>query len=288
GKLAGLGIAGLVLFSVANDAASAGEPPAMDGLTIARAILDREESAATQRIIRMTLTTHKGRTNERQAIVQKIIDAQWRATRITFLSPKKYRAMAFLSHDYRDTASSDNRWMYLPAAKRVRSIPSARRGNAFFGTDFSYEDIQSELKFREEDWQFEFAGNTDVGGEMRLRLQGKARDKRVARELGYSSFEALIDPQSWMPRRIDFIDVRGRALKRIDVIAVKQVDGVWTPVEIIAVNHQSGHRTRFVFEHTRHGLSFSRALFEPRDLGRRLADSHLAGASTATAGQGVE
>jgi hypothetical protein len=40
----------------------------------------------------------------------------------------------------------DDRWLYLPATRKVRRIPASDRGDYFLGTDFTYEDIQSELK----------------------------------------------------------------------------------------------------------------------------------------------
>ena len=237
---------------------------------IAQAVAARQEGTATRRTIEMTLTDRKGRSEERVALVHKQSDDELRTTRITFLKPRKYEDMSFLSHDFRSHGTADKRWMYLPAAKRVRSIPATRRGGAFFGTDFSYEDVQSELKFELDDWQFEYGGKVVVDNRVRHRLSGVPKTERIARELGYNGFTALVDEETWMPVSIEFTDTRQRPLKTIDVHSIDRIAGIWTPGRITASNHQTGHQTEFVFRNTEYHASLDERLFDPMALGRGL------------------
>ncbi len=238
---------------------------------IARAVADRQEGAATRRIIDMTVTDRRGRSETRVALVHKQSGDKLRTTRITFLKPKKFRDMTFLSHDYLEPGAADGRWMYLPAAQRVRSIPSGRRGDAFFGTDFSYEDMQSELKFKLDDWRFEYGGEFPADSGTHHRLSGTPGNERIARELGYGSFTAVIDGSTWMPVRIEFTDARRRPLKTIEVLSVERIGEIWTPGRIVATNHQTGHRTEFVFRSTQYHASLDQRLFDARTLGRGLS-----------------
>jgi len=255
-------IAGLVGSDVFADAVDADE--------IARAVAARQEGTATQRIIDMSLVDGKGRREDRVAIVHKQRDADVRLTRITFLEPKKYEDMTFLSHDRTAPDAADARWMYLPVNRRVRSIPSARRGDAFFGTDFSYEDMQSELKFKLEDWHFESEGQETTDGQTRYRLSGTPQTDRIARELGYGGFTAIIDGATWMPVEVEFVDVRSRPLKTIEVSSIERIDGIWTPGRIIAINHRTGHRTELTFRNVEYTAGFDASLFDARLLGRGL------------------
>lgn len=241
-----------------------------EGDRIARAVADRQEGPATRRVIDMTLTDRKGRSKTRVAVVHKQSSPGLRTTRITFLQPKKFRDMTFLSHDYRKPGAADGRWMYLPAAQRVRSIPATRRGSAFFGTDFSYEDMQSELKFNLDDWRFEYGGEILFEAGTRHRLSGKPRNQRIARELGYSGFTAIIDENTWMPVTINFTDAKLRPLKTIEVFSITLIGEIWTPGRIVATNHQTGHRTEFVFRDTEYHASLDERLFDSRMLGRGL------------------
>lgn len=237
---------------------------------IAAAVASREEAESTRRIIDMTLENGRGRQERRVAIVHKQRDDTLSATRISFIEPHKYDGMSFLSHDSHVPGTADQRWMYLPAAKRVRSIPASRRGDSFFGTDFTYEDVQSELKFNLEDWQFSYGGKFVEDGRVRHRLSGRPRNERIARELGYGGFTAIVDEGTWMPVKIDFTDAKERRLKTIHVHSIGRVDGIWTPGRITAVNHRTGHATEFVFRETEHAAGLDRRLFDSRTLGRGL------------------
>jgi len=260
-------IAGAIAALFGSDAFA--EPAEADA--IARAVAEREEGTAMRRVIDMTLIDRKGRRENRVAIVHKERDADARMTRITFLEPKKYEDMTFLSHDRATLGEADARWMYLPVNRRVRSIPSTRRGDSFFGTDFSYEDMQSELKFKLEDWHFESGGQEVVDGRTRYRLSGTPESERTARELGYGGFTAIIDGSTWMPVEVEFVDVRSRPLKTIEVSSIERIDGIWTPGRISAVNHQTGHRTEFVFRDVEYTAGFDGSLFDARLLSRGLA-----------------
>jgi len=256
-----------IIVGLFSSAALAGTP---EGDCIARAIAERTEGAAARRVIDMTLIDRKGRRETRVAVVHKQRSDGLRTTRITFLEPKKFRDMTFLSQDYRKPGAADGRWMYLPAARRVRSIPATRRGDAFFGTDFSYEDMQSELKFKLDDWQFEYKGTVVSEQGTRHRLSGTPRNERISRELGYGGFTALVDEATWMPVAIEFTGPRLQPLKTIEVFSIRRVDDIWTPGRIVATNHQTGHRTELVFRDTQYHASLDDRLFDSRTLGRGL------------------
>lgn len=265
--------ASLLLIVVLAAGLSSNDAVAMPGTAeaIAAAVEARKEGKATRRTIDMTLTNSRGRMEKRIAIVHKHSDEDRRATRITFVEPKKSRDVTFLSHDNRSPGSADERWMFLPAARKVRRIPASQRGKSFLGTDFSYEDVQSELKFKRSDWQFEYGGEVTEEGRVLHRLSGTPSNARVARELGYGGFSALIDAAAWMPIAIDFVDPKQRPLKRIEVLSIDRIDGIWTAQKIVATNHQTGHRTDFVFRDIDYFDELDVKLFEPQTLGRGLS-----------------
>lgn len=239
-----------------------------DADQIAEAVAARKEGVATQRVIDMTLTNSRGRAEKRVAIVHKQSDDQLRATRITFVEPKKSRDVTFLSHDYRTPDSTDKRWMYLPAARKSRQVPTSQRGKSFLGTDFSYEDMQSELKFKLSDWEFDYGGQIIEGGQVRHRLKGTPRNPRIARELGYGGFDALIDEETWMPVMIEFVDQKQRPLKTIEVRSIDLIDDIWTARNVIASNHKTGHTTEFSIRDIDYQPDLDDRMFEPQTLAR--------------------
>ena len=239
---------------------------------ISEAVANRTEGIAMRRVIEMELVSRRGRVESRTAIVHKQSEPDVRKTRITFVEPQKSRDVTFLSHDYYAANASDDRWMYLPTSRRVRRIPASKRGNAFLGTDFSYEDIQSELKFPLADWNFEYEGEEAVAGRVRYKLRGTPSNQRIAKELGYGAFSAVIDEQSWMPVRIDFVDLKSRDLKTIEVLEFEQIDGIWTARRVLAINHQTGHKTEFAFHDVKYHSKLNDDLFKSHTLSRGLSE----------------
>ncbi|MEN7342803.1 MAG: outer membrane lipoprotein-sorting protein, partial [Pseudomonadota bacterium] len=227
--------------------------------SVAQQVADRTEHVASRRAMVMTLVNRKGRSEERRAVLHKWVDDDRSRTRITFDSPRKFEGMAFLSDDP-GPGSIANRWMYLPTSGRARRIPATRRGQAFFGTDFSYADIQSELKFDMDEWTFTDGALDETG--TTYQLAGAAIDTKTARALGYAAFEADIDTRNWMPRRITFSDARGNSLKTIEVTEVTIIDGIPTATHIVATQHRKQHKTAITFEDIETSVAFDERLFD--------------------------
>lgn len=242
------------------DRANAREFSALD---IARNVSNRPEGRATQRMIDISLTNKRGRTKSRQALVVKENRQDVRVTRITYTEPSSIRETSFLSHDFHDPSQADNSWFYMPSLRKVRRIPTSDRGDYFLGTDFTYEDIQSELKFDLADYTFEYQGTSEAGDATRHHLSGAPVSTTIARQLGYGAFTAIVDELTWMPVRVDFLGLDQKRLKTIDVMTIEQIDGIWTATEIHAFNHRTGHETRFRFRDVSYPADMADRFFEP-------------------------
>ncbi len=80
----------------------------------------------------------------------KISDKRWAYDRIgshgdskaviRFLSPAEVKGVALLIFNHPDRAS--DQWMWTPALNRDRRIALQDRSTRFFGTDFSFEDLE--------------------------------------------------------------------------------------------------------------------------------------------------
>lgn len=270
GRLRRTGAAAMTIALLGMTAAPVDVAIAADdrALHVASMVAARKEGRVAKRRIKMTLTNKRGRQETRVALVHKQSDDDLRRTRVTFLEPKRSRDFAFLSHDGLTDDGGDDRWMYIPVQRKVRRIPASERGSSFFGTDFTYEDIQSELKFDLNDWNFEYVEELTDDGETQHRISGTPRSDQIARELGYGAFTAVIDEATWMPLEIEFLDRRERLLKTIEVRRFSNVDGIQTPLEVHANNHQTGHSTLFEFGDIEYPDELPDQLFEARSLNR--------------------
>jgi hypothetical protein len=256
----------VLLSGLIVEDAWASESILVDGDAVAMKVAQRKEGAASRRNLAMMLIDKRGKTRRREALVIKRQGVSQRHTRITYLSPKSVREVAFLSQETIGATGAGQRWLYLPVARKARRIPAADRGDYFLGTDFSYEDMQSELKFSLTDYSFELRGTSGSGESLFYQLHGVPQSPEIARELGYGGFSAEIDARAFMPIEIRFNDLRGRPLKTVSVSDLKEINGIWTAGVIECVNHQTRHSTRFEFSEIRYLPELPMKLFQSVNL----------------------
>jgi len=109
------------------------------GYEIAKMVDERPTPKDMSNKTIMVLTNSKGksRTNE---MVSRSTGGNKKQI-IWFMEPKDDRGVAFLKIEHDD--KDDEMRMWLPAFKKVRRISSKKKGDAFMGSDLSYEDLSN-------------------------------------------------------------------------------------------------------------------------------------------------
>jgi len=228
-----------------------------DAQQIAQKIWDRADGDFVSRQLTMELIDPNGKVMTRKAEVLRGIWQGIKKTRIQFLAPRRVKNTGFLTYDYLDASQTDEQWMYLPALRRERRIPASDRGDNFMGSEFSYEDIKSELKFPLQDYHFELIS----GNALEYRLSGTPKTPELAEELGYGKFEVSVDNQTWLPKVIDFWDLQMRPLKQIKVMETDTVAGFHVATDILVENIQTGHQSLFTYTDIQYQDKLDKALF---------------------------
>lgn len=236
----------------------------LSGSAIAQKVADRSEGDPRKGTITFTIR-NKDQTRSRSA---KMVRSETGATSrllLVFDQPASIDGTAFLSYDHKPAAKVDETWLFLPATKRVRRVPSSDRGDSFMGTELSYGDVKDSFKFALADYTFSAGGEAANG---RLILNGTAKSDKIAKETGYGSFSAEIDPANWFPRVIRLNDPAGRRLKTISVRKVGRIGGSWTATDFSVNNHITGRSTLVVVEGLSAASPVDNSLFDPARLDR--------------------
>ncbi|MGY6627648.1 MAG: outer membrane lipoprotein-sorting protein [Oceanicaulis sp.] len=215
---------------------------------LAEAIANRPANEGRAGDMIFELTASSGAVRNRRALMIHSDKDSFVRIGIFFSAPAAIADTAFLTHDRPDAA--DENWLYLPATERVRRLPSSERGSYFMGTDLTYGDIKDNFTFNLNDWYFS-DGLPDPETGL-LGLEGQVRTPEIAREIGYSRFSALVDPETLFPVRVDYDDIAGNPLKRVEVLEQEMIGGAWTAMRFEAHNLQTGHTTRVHFENMRY------------------------------------
>jgi hypothetical protein len=242
-SVSGRTVPALFLLALSLAAAEALPP----GDEIARRVNARDDGHAASRTLVMELVDRGGATRTRVTRALRRDFGDERRSVLFFEEPANVRGTAFLAHDHADPARDDDHWLYLPALRKSRRVASAERGRSFLGTDLSYEELKKETRLNLEDFHWRTIGEEEVEGRRCFAVEGVTVDEATSRELGYGRVLMRVDAEIWLPRLVEFWTPAGTPLKAIRVLEVREVQGIWTPHRIEAVNHESGHRTNLIF-----------------------------------------
>lgn len=253
----------LCAFAVACFASVGAFAPAAaadEALELAERVFNRTANEGRVGVMSFRLTNGSGSVRERRALMAHSQVDDFVRVAIFFTAPASIRDTAFLTYSASDR--SEENWLFLPATERVRRLPASERGDYFMGTDLTYGDIRDDFKFRLDDWDFSIGGDDPRG----TQLLGRVKSDQIAREIGYSAFDAIIDNNTLFPIQIEFADREGAPLKRVEILQQEEVGGAWTAMKFSVENIQRNHRTDVSFENMRYVPGLRDEVFNPTSL----------------------
>jgi len=186
-----------------------------------------------------------------------------------FKSPADVKNTAFLTYDYDDSAQDDDQWLYLPALKKVKRIPSTDKSSSFMGSDFSYFDMTDRDL---EDYDFKILKETKVRGHDAWMIQSTPRNQKVIDESGYKKTIAIVRKDNYMVvRAINFL-TNGKK-KYLDLKEIHEEQGIWLVDEMTMTTKKGNrtlHKTILTFSNTTLNGSINDNVFTTRRLEKGL------------------
>jgi len=186
-----------------------------------------------------------------------------------FKSPADVKNTAFLTYDYDDGAKDDDQWLYLPALKKVKRIPSTDKSSSFMGSDFSYFDMTDrDLN----DYDFKILKETEVRGHPAWMIESKPNNTTVIEESGYEKTIAIVRKDNYVVvRAINFL-TNGKK-KYLDVKKLHEESGIWLIDEMTMTTKKgkmTTHKTTLSFSNTTLNGKISDDVFTTRRLEKGL------------------
>jgi len=253
-------------FGAFNIAAIAAESAYSTGLEVMQAVDSREDGDDLKQQMTQTLIDHNGNQRNRQMIAFRKDFGKDSKLITFFTAPANIRDTALLTFDYDNPDADDDQWLYLPALKKVRRISSSDRGDYFMGTDFTFEDMKQTPELKDYHWTL--LGSTLIDGHDCWKVEGTPASEGVMHELGYSKMIQYIRKDNYFSIQVDYWDQAGRELKHLHVVAMKQIQGVWSAMKIEMDNVQSQHKTILEMSNQVYNTGLSDRLFTQRTLKR--------------------
>jgi len=182
-----------------------------------------------------------------------------------FQSPSDVKNTAFLTYDYDDSSKDDDQWLYLPALKKVKRIPSADKSSSFMGSDFSYFDMTDRNL---DDYDFKLLKEIKVRGHDAWMIESIPKNQKTIDESGYNKSIAIIRKDNYMVvRAINFM--RSGKRKYFDIKKLHQEDGVWL-VDKMTMTTKKGkdtvHQTVITFDNIKLNREIKDDMFTTRRL----------------------
>jgi len=186
-----------------------------------------------------------------------------------FKSPADVKNTAFLTYDYDAASKDDDQWLYLPALKKVKRIPSADKSGSFMGSDFSYFDMTDRDL---EDYDFKLIKETKVRGHEAWMIESTPRNKKTIKESGYSKTIAIVRKDNDMVvRAINYM--KNGKKKYLDLKKTHKQSGVWVIDEMTMTTKKGKsmtHKTVLKFKNIKVNKALSDDLFTTRRLEKGL------------------
>jgi len=158
---------------------------------------------------------------------------------IRFTAPAEVKGVALLVVNHPDHAS--DQWMWTPAIERDRRIAMQDRSTRFFGTDFSFEDLEE----RDVDqYDYTLEGEEAVDGAACWKIQAVPIQARSSQ---YTKSIVWIRKDTYAFARIDFY-VKDQVVRRLKYSDFANIQNIWTAREMQMADLRRSSVTRLALD----------------------------------------
>jgi hypothetical protein len=158
---------------------------------------------------------------------------------IRFLAPAEVKGVALLVVNHPDHAS--DQWMWTPAIERDRRIALQDRSTRFFGTDFSFEDLEERDVNQ---YDYTLLPDEAVDGAACWQIQSIPRQSKSSQ---YTKSVVWIRKDNYAVVRIDS-SVKDQVVRRLNYTDIRNIQGIWTARDLTMSDLRRGSRTRLTLD----------------------------------------
>ncbi|MBW1880336.1 MAG: outer membrane lipoprotein-sorting protein [Deltaproteobacteria bacterium] len=181
-------------------------------------------------LMAQTITTTSGR--ERTFKIEGWSIGRGEKSVMRFIEPAPSAGIGMLSLEH-----GDNIWAYFPDSDDLRKIASSSKNSSMEGSDFSYEDMAG---------GGEMSRNWEATEVTEGEHEGRACYLLVAvprKASSYSKVVNWIDQETFITYKAEYYDKKDRHAKTLTMSGWQQVNGIWTPTDMVMHNLKRNSQT---------------------------------------------
>jgi len=199
----------------------------------------------------------------------KITEKRWQYDRIgshgssksvlRFTAPAEVKGVALLVVNHPERSS--DQWMWTPAINRERRIALQDRSTRFFGTDFSFEDLEER-----DTNQFDYTllGEEPVDGAGCWKIESKPKQTKVSQ---YTHSILWVRKDNYALAQIENYS-REQLVRRAKYSDIRNDQGIWTAHQIEMRDLKRNSRTLLKIEKLQYNLPMKDDAFTLQSLRR--------------------
>jgi len=164
---------------------------------------------------------------------------------LRFTAPAEVKGVALLVINHPDQSS--DQWMWTPAINRERRIALQDRSTRFFGTDFSFEDLEERDTNQ---FDYRLLGEEAVDGAVCWKIESEPRQTKVSQ---YTHSLLWIRKDNYVLSRIENYK-KDQLVRSASYSDIRNVQGIWTAHNIEMRDVKRNSRTVLKIERLQYNL----------------------------------
>ncbi|ETX00551.1 MAG: hypothetical protein ETSY2_38860 [Candidatus Entotheonella gemina] len=183
---------------------------------------------------------------------------------LEFLKPADVRGTRFLTHEHVDR--DDDRWMYLPALRKIRRITASNNTDNFMGTDLTFEDTRSE---RLATHAYTILREESLDGRDAYVIEAVPSTPQEKKDSGYGKRHIWVDQATFLVMQRKFWNKKGEHIKTSKRFNLRQLaPDIWAYQRFEVEHLKRKHRSTFLFGERKINTGLKEGIFSQRSLTR--------------------
>jgi hypothetical protein len=168
---------------------------------------------------RLRVINEKSRIAEKRWAYDRIGSHGDSKSVLRFSAPAEVKGVALLVVNHPDRSS--DQWMWIPAVGRERRIALQDRSQSFFGTDFSFEDLEERDTNQ---FDYRLLGDETLEGAVCWKIESKPREKKVSQ---YTHSYLWVRKDNFVVTQIENYK-NNELIRRAKYTNIQRIQNIWT------------------------------------------------------------
>ncbi len=188
----------------------------------------------------------KGKTSDKRWSIDRLGAHGDSKSVLRFTAPAEVKGVALLVVNHPDRAS--DQWMWIPAIERDRRIALQDRSTRFFGTDFSFEDLEERDVNQ---YDYTLTGDDVVDGAPCWKIESIPKQAKTSQ---YTRSLVWIRKDNYAFARIENF-VKDQAVRLLTYSDLVNIQGIWTARRLEMADLRRGTRTRLTLDKLQYNVA---------------------------------